>query len=264
MALEVLTTVDVELIHFVLARDFAASNDPIYPAGVRSPHLLASAVSRQHTSNATLLKYSECRQNAATLTYGLCCNHPFHNGNKRTALVAMLVHLDRNHYVMRGIQQKDLFEVILKVASHDLAPRRNGRHDSDAEVTALHTWIVKRATRVERWERPVTGRELRKILRKFDLELGTPNSNTVEVLRYVEERGRWPWSKPVRVPQRVCKIGWHSEGSPVAPREIRNLRRIAGLREEDGVDARSFYDDEAVVDAFINEHRTILRKLARR
>ena len=31
--------------------------------------------------------------------FGICCDHPFHNGNTRTALVTMLVHLDNNQQI---------------------------------------------------------------------------------------------------------------------------------------------------------------------
>lgn len=264
MGFETLSLDDVVLIHHLLAEHFAAANDPIYPAGVKSADLLASAVARQHTSIGGVLKYDESRHNAAALAYGLCCNHPFHNGNKRTALVAMLVHLDRNRFIMRDVGQDALFDIILKVASHELAPKRKGLPDSDSEVRALHSWILKTATKVERGEKPITGRELRRILRRFGLELGTSHSNTVDVMRPIERRGRWPWSKPTRDFQRVCTIGWHHEGGPVAPRDIRRLRQLAHLSEADGVDTRSFYDDEAIVDSFINEYRTILRKLSRR
>jgi len=74
--------------------DFAGTGDPIAPPGVRSMTLLESAVSRQHTALGGRLKYADPVSSAATLLYGICSDHPFHNGNKRTALVAMLVHLD--------------------------------------------------------------------------------------------------------------------------------------------------------------------------
>ena len=94
--LNTLSPDEVRAIHEVLAADFAAAADPISPPGVKSQHLLESAVSRQFTGYEGKLKYSTSVTNAAALTYGVCCNHPFHNGNKRTSLVAMLCHLDKN------------------------------------------------------------------------------------------------------------------------------------------------------------------------
>jgi len=63
--------------------------------------LLASAVARQESGYGNTLKYHEPIINAATLLYGICNDHPFHNGNKRTALVCALAHLDRNRQILK-------------------------------------------------------------------------------------------------------------------------------------------------------------------
>jgi death-on-curing protein len=81
MDLQTLTAEDVITIHERLVEDFAGSKDPIAPAGVRSMALLESAVGRQHTGLGETLKYPRAIDNAATLTYGVCCDHAFHNGN---------------------------------------------------------------------------------------------------------------------------------------------------------------------------------------
>ena len=82
--IETLSSHDVLSIHEVLTADFAAAADPISPSGVKSMELLESAVGRQHAGFHDRLKYDTPVSNAAALTYGICLNHPFHNGNKRT------------------------------------------------------------------------------------------------------------------------------------------------------------------------------------
>jgi len=56
--------------------------------GLRDEGLLSSALARPHN----LLSYGEPRSDLASLAaayaYGIACNHPFIDGNKRTALVA--------------------------------------------------------------------------------------------------------------------------------------------------------------------------------
>ena len=81
MDLQFLDTDDVRRIYDVLVEDFTQSSDPIEPAGVRDDHLLEPAVSRQYVSSGEILKYKTPEENAATLAYGLCNNHPFFNGN---------------------------------------------------------------------------------------------------------------------------------------------------------------------------------------
>jgi hypothetical protein len=64
--------------------------------------------------------------------------------------------------------------------------------------------------------------------------------------------------------QRVGRIGYHSEGEQVAVRVIKDVRRITRLREEDGCDSEAFYAGGPQFDVFINQYRTILRRLANR
>lgn len=88
MEIHTLTVDDVTKIHELLVAEFSSSNNPIFPPGIKNEDMLASAVSRQAVGFDSFSKYSTPIQSAATLTFGLCCNHPFHNGNKRAALVA--------------------------------------------------------------------------------------------------------------------------------------------------------------------------------
>ncbi len=127
MSIETLSIEDVLQIHEFLVEDFAESGDPISPPGTRSLDLLASAVFRQDTSIGNTLKYPDPIGNAATLAYGLCNDRPFYNGNKRTALVAMLVHLDKNRLALFETSQQDLYEMILGVADHTLGIRTDPR-----------------------------------------------------------------------------------------------------------------------------------------
>jgi death-on-curing protein len=127
MYVESLNKSDVMRIHIRLVEDFAQSGDPISPPGVQSEALLESAIGRQHVSLGNVLKYSTIHENAATLLYGLCCDHPFYNGNKRTALVAMLAHLDKNKRSLFGVPQKELFDMIIAVANRSFGVRVDPR-----------------------------------------------------------------------------------------------------------------------------------------
>src|SRR4051794_23296475 len=115
-----LTVEDVLHIHQRVCEDFAESGDPVGIGGVREKGLLESAVLRQQVGYGGKLKYPDPYENAATLTFGICCGHPFNNGNKRTALVAMLAHLDANGHAVFGMNQMDLYRMIKAVATHDL------------------------------------------------------------------------------------------------------------------------------------------------
>jgi death-on-curing protein len=107
-------------IYSALVTHSADIGEPIAPAGVRDNNLLDSAISRQHTGFGQMLKYPEPRDNAATLLYGICMDHPFFNGNKRTAFVTALVHLDRNGYIPQDVSERDFYNMLISLADHRL------------------------------------------------------------------------------------------------------------------------------------------------
>ncbi len=139
-------------IHNVLVDDFANSKDPIDPPGIRDDGaLLDSAVSRQYVGYENEYKYPTPVINAASLCYGVCCNHAFHNGNKRTALVVLLCHLDKNNLTLKeDIHQDELYRLMLKIASHRFAPKRKLHDTSDLEVKEIGAWINKRTRKLKK------------------------------------------------------------------------------------------------------------------
>lgn len=256
---------DVVAIHDVLAADFSAAEDPISPAGIKSSHLLESAVARQHTGFGGKLKYDTPILSAAALAYGICSNHPFHNGNKRTSLVAMLCHLDKNDLTFdERISHEELYDFMLRVASHGFAERvsKDKSDVSDSEVTNMARWIRKRTRRVENGERLITYRELKNILQVHGFSLEDPNNNSIDVVKYEIEKS---WlglrSKTKRI--RVMRMSYPSDGSTVGRGLLRDLRKRCGLSEKEGVDSKMFYAKARPADYFVSTYRGTLRKLAR-
>lgn len=258
-----LSTTDVLAVHETLAADFAAADDPISPAGIKSHALLESAVSRQFTGYGDRLKYDTPASNAATLTYGVCCNHPFHNGNKRTALVSMLCHLDRNDLTFEEkTSHDDLYTFMLKVASHAFSEAGKKGDQSDREVEQMTRWIRKRTRRVERGERVVTFRELRGILTSFGFVLEDLRNNSVDVVRY-EERRTWLGLKKQTHRSRIMRMSYPSDGQVVGKGLLRDVRERCFLTETHGVDSHTFYAKSRATDYFVRNYRGLLRRLAR-
>src|SRR5690242_14956472 len=163
MTVNTLSVSEILQIYDYLVIDFADSGDPIEPVGVRDMNLLESAVSRQHVGTGGVMKYATPITNAASLGYGICNNHPFFNGNKRTALVSILAHLDRNKLSLWGVDQNALYEFMLAVAQHQVVEWvaessgqdfefRDGESDSDIEVRTMSEWLTSHANAVVRGE----------------------------------------------------------------------------------------------------------------
>ena len=266
-----LTVEDVMFIHERLCVDFAETEDPINPPGVRSESLLESAVNRQHSGYGELLKYHDPVLNAATLLYGICNDHPFHNGNKRTALVAALAHFDRNHLMLGATKQNDLFRLMLAVASHSIVETQvkigrdttkvPKRGSPDEEVDAITAWFRPRVETITRGETPITYRELRQILMNFGFTL-VPLKNRKVAVNDLETK-RTLFGKKRRK-KRLLVINWPGDGRTVPIGQMKFVRQALQLCEEDGVPSDAFYEKGVRIDRFINEYRIVLRKLASR
>jgi death-on-curing protein len=263
---------DVLHIHDRVCRDFAHTDDPVDTPGPSDVGLLESAIARQWIGAGDWLKYDSVWSNAATLTFGLCCNHAFHNGNKRTALICMIAHLERNGHSLFGTKHAELYGMIKDVARHRLGvkdePRRRRqppaaatRRATDEEVADIARWLRKRARRIEHDERRITHRQLRKILGQHDLELRDPKNNAIAVCRRRQKRKGL--LRTVTVYERVCSIGYRGDGQLVSLRDIKTLRRECRLDEANGYDSQAFYKSDDPVDIWINDYRSVLERLSK-
>ena len=87
---------DFEFICFNLTREFLTFDEPIPDFSTRNTDLLESSLaSPRHTFNKKLL-YPSLEEQASVLFYSLIKNHPFVNGNKRIAVMTILVFLRIN------------------------------------------------------------------------------------------------------------------------------------------------------------------------
>lgn len=266
--IEYLTKDDVVEIHDRLVIDAADSDDPISPPGIKNEGLLESAVSRQEAGFGGQLKYSDPISNAATLCYGICSNHPLHNGNKRTALVSMLCHLDKNGFTFNDrTNQDNLYSFMLNVASHKIAPKKKlkKKYDhSDVEVEAMTAWVRKRTRRIEKGERSISYGELERILRDHDIYFENQRNNYVDVIKYTNKTKKKGWfgKEQVREGNKVANIPYWP-GRTVGKNLVKSIRKQAGLTHNDGIDSALFYGKETTPDDFIQKYKKVLSKLAK-
>lgn len=230
--LRMLTYEEVLNIHYALVEDFAKHEDPIDPPGVKSESLLHSAVFRPQTAIGDQPKYPTVEMAAAALLHSLVHDHPFHNGNKRTALVAMLVFLD------------------------------NKKNLADAEALSIAEWICSNCRSIEHGERPVPFRKLKQILNRFGctMEFGTTGSK-VNIERKIKNS-----SFLGKTQQEILKtqVSYEGAGREVRKNTIHKIRSDLRLDEEHGVDSIVFYGKSSTdIDEFITAYRKTLRRLAK-
>jgi len=87
-------------------------------AGIREEGLLDSAVAAPQATMMGKPMFSEPVEVAAAYLFYLCRNHPFIDGNKRTALATCLVFLNENGYLSQEKLDVDAWEqLVLDVAA---------------------------------------------------------------------------------------------------------------------------------------------------
>lgn len=109
-------------IHDVLIEEFGGSK------GVRDPGLLDSALHRPFATFAGEFLYPEPVDRAAAILHSIALNHPFIDGNKRTAYVAMRLLLLEEGLDIQATEDAK-YTMVIDVASGQM------------EVESIAIWI---------------------------------------------------------------------------------------------------------------------------
>ena len=83
--------------------------------GIRDLGLLQSAIGNAQATFSGQFLQETLFEMAAAYLYGICRNHPFIDGNKRTAADAALTFLDLNGIEINATED-DLYDLVLAVA----------------------------------------------------------------------------------------------------------------------------------------------------
>jgi death-on-curing family protein len=235
-------------IHWQLVEDFARANDPIDPPGPRSEALLESAVYRPHTALGGQRKYPTVEMAGAALFHSLVQDHPFHNGNKRTALVSLIAFLDMNGELLE-VEDDDLFDYVVRLADHRLLGRHANGDGSLADQEGLEVadWIDCNSRSLEKQEQRLQFRELQAILRGYGAEF-KPRKGCRMIIRRGDLQSH---------------ISWAGMGRDVERNTIHKVRKDLELDEEHHVDSAVFYRGHRGIPAFIQNYRDVLERLAK-
>jgi prophage maintenance system killer protein len=255
---------DVLRAHYLLADYFSELGEGLGGVGPRDLNLLHSALFRQFVGYGGRRKWTDLFDVAATAFFGLIKNHPFHDANKRTALLSVLFQL-HSRGRMPTVRQKELDDLTVAVAENALSGfsgyQRFAKTD-EPEVRFL-SWYFRRNTRpIDRRHYLITYRELDRILHEHGCWLENPNNNRIEILRKVTQRYGLLGLKKREVAERVTIIGFPGWSTEVSRKDIQEVRRAAGLTLEDGVDSSAFFKGADSMSALIAVYRGPLRRLA--
>ncbi len=99
--------------------------------------LLESAIARPFQTVAGTDAYPSPFEKAGALFHSLINNHPFHNGNKRTALISAAVYLASCGYWLEECSDDEMFSFTLDVTTHSISRQRI------SEVKVISSWLQR-------------------------------------------------------------------------------------------------------------------------
>jgi death-on-curing protein len=197
----------------------------------------------------------------AALLHSLVHNHPFHNGNKRTALVALFVFLDENHFLLT-CDEDAVFTMVLQVARHRIVdPHQNDL--PDREVLAIAEWLAANARPIRQGDRPLPFHKVRRILTDHGCKVtGHGGSgSSVNIERFIPPQRGFIFRHAARTLH--TQVYYGGEGREVARNTINKIRADLELDDDHGVDSAAFYEaSPCSASDFIITYRKTLRRLS--
>lgn len=252
---------EVGAIHEVLEQDFANTADPIEPRGVRDENLLESAIMRPQTQLGGICKYPTVPMAASALFHSLIHDHAFYNGNKRTAVVALLVLCDRNGVVLTCTED-ELFRQTVLTAQHRVVD--GFANDlSDREVLENARWLQAHSRPVDHAERPLKWLRLKRRLADLGCKYIPPSGGgtALNIERDITVPRRSWFGSGTEPTTLRCQVRCPNDGADASPETIHKIRHDLQLDAIHGVDSAAFYQG-AMIDSFVSQYSRLLRRLA--
>lgn len=258
---------DVLRAHFLVADYFYSKDTGLGGVRARDPDLLHSAIYRQFVSYGGHDKWKTPFERAATLLYGLITDHPFHDANKRTGLLVLLLFLNKmNRTPTAG--QRQLEDFAVEIADKQLSkyPRyRDFAKDCpEPEVLFIADYLKRCSRQMDKRYYTITYRELDNRLSSFGYRLQNPSGNYIDLVRVQERRKLFGFGGKERINVKIAQIGFPGWKSQVNQSAVATVRREARLTADHGFDSKTFYEGVDPVQSLIAEYAGPLERLAYR
>lgn len=134
--------IDVDLMrkmcHPIAMALFDSKNDPMANFMEHECPLLESALNNPRQTFGGKDLYPSFLNKSAILYYGMIKNHPFKNGNKRTATATLLVFLFINHFWISGFA-KEIENYLVELAKR--VANSKGADNKDNLLFEIEIWL---------------------------------------------------------------------------------------------------------------------------
>ena len=217
----------IKFIHEYLTEYFKDLEDPIQPPGIKNEGGVESAANRPNLNP----EYDTPYLKAASVFHAIINNHPFHNGNKRTALLSAIYYLGEFGILLENCTDEELYEFTRQVAAHEICESRQD------EVRFIAEKFEQFSRLQVKGDRPLKFKQLEKILSSFNYEL-INDGNKCKIINKLNNE---------ETSVKIIKRGKKGQRD-FDPSYISELRKRLNLTSEHGVDSMRFYGEEGVSD----------------
>lgn len=236
----------IVFIHDYLTEFFTNKEDPVSPPGVKDVTTVESAAARPFSTAGGRDAYPTVFLKAAALFHSVACNHSFHNGNKRTALLSTLYFLSEYGYWLDRCDDDEMYEFTRKMAAHEITEDRRD------EVRVIAEWLERNSRKQQKGERQLKLVDLREALGRFGFDL-RDQGKTLAVL------------KDGAIVETVLKKG--TQGFEDYDHQyIAELRKRLHLTVEQGIDSARFYGQKGIsedLNQFMRLRLNVMQRLAK-
>ena len=257
---------DVLKAHFFICDYFFEVGDQVEISGPKDKNLLLSAIMRPLVGFDGFIKWKDMYEQVATLFYGLVMNHPFHDGNKRTAILITLFYL----YKMKRwptVSQKKIEEITISTACNKLESKpefqkyqKRACNIHDRRVYFIADFLKCNTRKEDHRIYLITYRQLNTLLREHNIELKHPEGNHINVIKYEEKRKGFFGSKTI-LEKRIARIGFPGWTKEICNKDIDIVREAANLTPEKGIDSQVFFKHSDPMPAIISHYHKLIYRL---
>lgn len=245
---------DVLKAHYLIAEYFINDGERV-TYGVKDVNSLGSALGRQCTEFSGQKKWHNDDETCATLFYGLIKNHPFHDANKRTALLILLYQLDKQKRVLT-VKSTDIDKLAVNVAKNDYSSYKSFvrfKKIDNAEIHFLADYIRKSTRKIDKKIHPITYNELNTQLKHYGFYVEDAGKGYANIMREVKVKKLLGRDKTEL--QKVLQIGFPGWKRQVNEKALKEVLKATKLTSDNGVDSRTFYESGESLLALIDKYR---------
>ncbi|MCX6243915.1 MAG: type II toxin-antitoxin system death-on-curing family toxin [Bacteroidetes bacterium] len=250
--------------HYLIT-DYFSDEEASLVYGLKSETLLGSALGRQFTGFGGVDKYSTPIEICGTLFYGLIKNHAFHDGNKRTAFLILIYHLQKHNLQFIDKNRKERIETLaVKVAANELDETydrfQKFKEQEDAEVRFVIDYLERNTRKFNKRFYSVTFADFDHILKKYNVKLSNPHGGFIDVCQlktpkgFLGIKGKEKWCK-------VLQIGFTGWKRKVGMKALKETLKATNLTSDHGYDSEVIFKGAEPLSILIDDYNDPLRRL---